>query len=146
MGRSASVRPSSPASGPEMSGGHTREVAIVGAGPVGLYAAYYAGFRGLTTTVVESLPIAGGQIRGCYPDDVIYDVPGFPAISGRELVARLVEQAGRFPYESRFGVEVTAVARDSGAFRLTTVATAGREAAGESLVVARTVLLTAGIG
>jgi thioredoxin reductase len=146
MGRSASVRPSLPASGPEMSGGHTREVAIVGAGPVGLYAAYYAGFRGLRTTVVESLPIAGGQISAFYPDDVIYDVPGFPAISGRELVARLVEQAGRFPYESRLGVEVTAVARENGAFRLTTVATAGREAAEEGVVVARTVLLTAGIG
>src|SRR5215470_4473430 len=96
MGRSASVRPSSPASGPEMSGGHTREVAIVGAGPVGLYAAYYAGFRGLSTTVVDSLPEVGGQITAMYPEKPIYDVAGLPSVTGRDLVTALLAQAGRF--------------------------------------------------
>ncbi|HYC22206.1 MAG TPA: NAD(P)/FAD-dependent oxidoreductase [Candidatus Bathyarchaeia archaeon] len=118
----------------------------MGAGPVGLYAAYYAGFRGLTTTVVESLPIIGGQISAFYADDMIYDVPGFPAITGRELVARLAEQAARFPYELRLGTEVRAIRRENDAFRLTTVATADPQATGEQVLTARTVLLTAGIG
>jgi phytoene dehydrogenase-like protein len=49
---------------------------IVGAGPVGLYAAYYAGFRGMTTAVVDSLPEPGGQIAALYPEKPIYDVAG----------------------------------------------------------------------
>jgi len=59
------------------------ELAIVGAGPVGLYAAYYAGFRGLSTIVLETLPLVGGQIATFYPDTAIHDVPGFPSIAGR---------------------------------------------------------------
>src|SRR5262249_40889918 len=85
------------------------EVAIVGGGPVGLYAAYYAGFRGLTGIVFEALPIFGGQISAFYPEAVLYDVPGFPAITGRDLVERLREQAARFPFEIRLGEEVVAI-------------------------------------
>jgi ferredoxin/flavodoxin---NADP+ reductase len=72
------------------------DVAIVGAGPTGLFAAYYAGFRGLSTAVVDALPEPGGQVSAMYPEKVIYDVAGFPAIKGRELVANLVEQAAQF--------------------------------------------------
>lgn len=69
------------------------DLLIIGAGPTGLYAAYYAGFRGLKVAVVDSLPELGGQITAMYPEKAILDVAGFPTIKGRDLVAGLVEQA-----------------------------------------------------
>ena len=69
------------------------DLLIVGAGPTGLYAAYYAGFRGLDVTVVDSLPELGGQITAMYPEKAILDVAGFPSIKGRDLVEGLVAQA-----------------------------------------------------
>jgi len=79
------------------------DVAIVGAGPTGLFAAYYAGFRGLSVAVIDALPEPGGQVTAMYPEKVIYDVAGFPAIKGRELVANLVEQAAQFHPEYQLG-------------------------------------------
>jgi thioredoxin reductase (NADPH) len=73
-----------------------RDLAVVGGGPVGLYAAYYAGFRGLSAAIIDSLPSPGGQVSAMYPEKPIYDVAGFPSIKGRDLVAGLVEQAARF--------------------------------------------------
>jgi ferredoxin/flavodoxin---NADP+ reductase len=69
---------------------------IVGAGPAGLYAAYYAGFRGLSVAIMDSLPEVGGQVSAMYPEKLIYDVAGFPAVRGRDLVAGLAAQAGRY--------------------------------------------------
>ncbi|WP_370246784.1 NAD(P)/FAD-dependent oxidoreductase [Nocardioides sp.] len=69
------------------------DLLIVGAGPTGLYAAYYAGFRGHRVGVVDSLPELGGQITAMYPEKQIFDVAGFPAVKGRDLVAGLVAQA-----------------------------------------------------
>ncbi|MBB4911912.1 NAD(P)/FAD-dependent oxidoreductase [Actinophytocola algeriensis] len=72
------------------------DLLIVGAGPTGLYAAYYAGFRELSTAIVDSLPEAGGQVTAMYPEKQIFDVAGFPSIIGRDLVSALVEQANQF--------------------------------------------------
>lgn len=83
------------------------DIVIVGAGPTGLFAAYYAGFRGLSTTVVDALPEAGGQITAMYPEKMIFDVAGFPAIKGRDLVVNLVEQAAQFSPDYRLGVRAT---------------------------------------
>lgn len=69
------------------------DLLIIGAGPTGLFAAYYAGFRGLSVAVVDSLPELGGQITAMYPEKAILDVAGFPTVKGRDLVAGLVEQA-----------------------------------------------------
>lgn len=69
------------------------DLLIIGAGPTGLYAAYYAGFRGHRIAVVDSLPELGGQVTAMYPEKQILDVAGFPSIKGRDLVAGLVEQA-----------------------------------------------------
>lgn len=76
------------------------DVLIVGAGPTGLFAAYYAGFRGLSMAVVDSLPEVGGQVTAMYPEKMIYDVGGFPAVRGRDLVKGLVEQAA--PWEPKY--------------------------------------------
>jgi ferredoxin/flavodoxin---NADP+ reductase len=85
------------------------DVAIVGAGPTGLFAAYYAGFRGLSTVVIDALPEAGGQVTAMYPEKLIYDVAGFPVIRGRDLVNRLVEQAAQFNPEYLLGVRAETV-------------------------------------
>jgi thioredoxin reductase (NADPH) len=77
-------------------GARAVDLAIVGAGPTGLFAAYYAGFRGLTTMVIDALPEPGGQVTAMYPEKLIYDVAGFPVIRGRDLVQNLVEQAAPF--------------------------------------------------
>lgn len=72
---------------------HETDVLIVGAGPAGLFGAYYAGFRGMSVTLVDSLPEIGGQVSALYPEKAILDVAGFPSIKGRELVSALIEQA-----------------------------------------------------
>ncbi len=74
----------------------TSDLAIIGAGPSGLFAAYYAGFRGLSTIIVDSLEQKGGQVTAMYPEKEILDVGGFPAVRGRELIDRLVAQAEQF--------------------------------------------------
>ncbi|GAB3650857.1 NAD(P)/FAD-dependent oxidoreductase [Glycomyces tarimensis] len=79
------------------------DLAIIGAGPTGLYAAYYAGFRGLSTIVADALPEPGGQITAMYPEKLIFDVGGFPEIKGRDLVDNLVRQAAPFGPEYLLG-------------------------------------------
>jgi thioredoxin reductase (NADPH) len=80
------------------------DVAIVGAGPTGLFAAYYAGFRGLTVAVIDTLPEPGGQITAMYPEKDIFDVGGLPVVKGRDLVADLVAQAAPFAPQYLLGV------------------------------------------
>ena len=74
-------------------GPHECDVLIIGAGPTGLFAAYYAGFRGHRVALVDSLPELGGQVTAMYPEKAILDVAGFPNIKGRDLIEGLVEQA-----------------------------------------------------
>ncbi len=69
------------------------DLLVVGAGPTGLYATYYAGFRGMRVAVVDSLTEPGGQLMALYPEKPIYDVAGYPAVLARDLASRLVEQA-----------------------------------------------------
>jgi thioredoxin reductase (NADPH) len=72
------------------------DLLLIGAGPVGLYGAYYAGVRGLSVALVDSLPEAGGQVTAMYPEKPIYDIAGFPSVRGRELVENLLAQAGQY--------------------------------------------------
>ncbi|WP_432177835.1 NAD(P)/FAD-dependent oxidoreductase [Streptomyces sp. NBC_00063] len=69
------------------------DVLIIGAGPAGLYGAYYAGFRGLDVTVMDVLPQLGGQISAMYPEKPIFDIAGFLSVRGGDLVDGLVAQA-----------------------------------------------------
>jgi len=70
------------------------DVTIIGAGPVGLFAAFYAaGMRGLKTKIIEALDIVGGQLVTLYPEKYIYDVAGFPKILAKDLVRNLESQA-----------------------------------------------------
>jgi ferredoxin/flavodoxin---NADP+ reductase len=81
------------------------EMAIVGAGPTGLFAAYYAGFRGFSSAVIDALPEAGGQVTAMYPEKQIYDVAGFPAIRGRDLIDNLLAQTAPFEPDYVLGAE-----------------------------------------
>ncbi len=68
------------------------DVLVIGAGPAGLYATYYAGFRGFDTILMDALPELGGQITAMYPEKSIFDVAGFPDVKGRDLIDGLVTQ------------------------------------------------------
>ena len=69
------------------------DILIVGAGPSGLYAAYYAGFRGWSVAIMDSLEEPGGQVAAMYPEKEIFDIAGFPTVLGSELVGSLLAQA-----------------------------------------------------
>jgi thioredoxin reductase (NADPH) len=73
-----------------------RDVTIIGGGPAGLYAAFYAGMRQRSVRVIDSLPELGGQLMALYPEKEIYDVGGFPRIRARALGEALIEQALQF--------------------------------------------------
>lgn len=74
---------------------HT-DALVIGAGPVGLFQAFQLGLLGLSVEVVDALPFAGGQCMALYPDKPIYDVPGVPVCTGRELTQSLLKQAEPF--------------------------------------------------
>jgi thioredoxin reductase len=90
------------------------DVAIIGAGPTGLFAAYYAGFRGLSVAVVDTLPEPGGQITAMYPEKDIFDVGGMPCVKGRDLVANLVAQAAPFAPNYLLGVRAEQLSYQDG--------------------------------
>ncbi|HEX4259429.1 MAG TPA: NAD(P)/FAD-dependent oxidoreductase [Streptosporangiaceae bacterium] len=117
---------------------HDVDALIVGAGPVGLYAAYYAGFRGLSVAVLDSLPEIGGQVSAMYPEKLIYDVAGFPAVKGRELITRLADQAGRYDPQYVLGQEARGLHYEDGAPVVTTSA--------NERIRASFVVVTGGIG
>jgi len=73
-----------------------RDITIIGGGPTGLFAAFYAGMRGVSTRILDSLPELGGQLTALYPEKDIFDVGGFPRILAKDLVANLVEQGTQF--------------------------------------------------
>lgn len=118
---------------------HTCDLLIIGAGPAGLYAAYYAGFRGWSCVVMDSLPEAGGQVSAMYPEKDIFDVAGFPTVRGRELVAALVKQAE--PFGPRYLLGEQAVELESshdGPVRVTS--------ANGVVIEAKACVITGGIG
>jgi ferredoxin/flavodoxin---NADP+ reductase len=76
---------------------------IIGAGPAGLHAAFYAALRGLSVRVLDAQHEAGGQLSALYPDKLIYDVPGLPARRAAEVVAALLAQLEPFEIDFRYG-------------------------------------------
>ena len=73
-----------------------RDITIIGGGPTGLFGAFYAGMRGNSTRIIDSLPELGGQLTALYPEKDIFDVGGFPKILAKDLAGNLVEQAMQF--------------------------------------------------
>jgi thioredoxin reductase (NADPH) len=73
-----------------------RDITIIGGGPTGLFGAFYAGMRGMSCRIVDSLPELGGQLAALYPEKDIFDVGGFPRVLGKDLVKGLIEQGTQF--------------------------------------------------
>ena len=96
------------------------DIAIIGAGPAGLYAAYYAGFRGMRTVLLDGLPQVGGQISTMYPEKLIHDVAGFGSIKGADFVAGLLAQSRRQEYELRLNETVSSLVAEGDNYRLST--------------------------
>lgn len=72
------------------------DITIIGGGPVGLFAAFYAHLRQASVKIIDSLPQLGGQPAILYPEKKILDVPGFTNLSGEELTQRLIDQLETF--------------------------------------------------
>ena len=82
------------------------DVTILGAGPVGLFAAFYAGMRQRKIKVIDSLDQVGGQLAALYPEKVIYDIPGQPEIAAGTLIKNLEQQLEKFPVTYALGQRV----------------------------------------
>ncbi len=128
------------------------DVTIVGGGPVGLFAAYCAGFRGLRVKIVDSLSELGGQVAALYPEKFLYDVAGFPQVLGKELVRNLIRQAGKYQPAVCLEEEVLEIRRDAAGGTGFASGNAGF-AAGAILIrtdkgehVSRAVILASGVG
>jgi thioredoxin reductase len=114
-----------------------RDITILGAGPAGLFALFYAGMRGATAQIVDALPQPGGQLSALYPEKFIFDVAGFPKVLAKDLVADLVAQAAQFHQPLHCGQRVLGLEEADGLFTLVTET---------DRYPSRTVIIAAGIG
>jgi thioredoxin reductase (NADPH) len=96
------------------------DVAIIGAGPVGLFAVFELGMLKLSSVLIDALSDVGGQCAALYPEKPIYDIPGHPLIDAGELVAQLERQIAPFQAPRLLGRRVLGLAGAPGAFVLTT--------------------------
>ena len=90
-----------------------KDVIIVGAGPVGLFAVHQLGIKGLNAVVIDNLDKIGGQCIELYPDKPIYDIPGVPECTGKELTDKLLEQIKPFKTEFFLNERVDEVRQDN---------------------------------
>jgi thioredoxin reductase (NADPH) len=114
------------------------DVAIVGAGPVGLFAVFELGMLRLSSVLIDALGEVGGQCAALYPEKPIYDIPAHPTIEAGALIAQLERQIAPFPTPRLLGRLVQGLSGGPGGFQLTTDA-------GER-IAAKAVLIAAGAG
>jgi thioredoxin reductase (NADPH) len=111
------------------------DVAIIGAGPIGLFAVFELGLLDLKAHLVDILDRPGGQCTELYPEKPIYDIPGLPYVTGQELTDRLMEQIKPFGANFHFGEMASSLVRlPDNRWKLTT--DAGTELVASVLVVA----------
>lgn len=77
------------------------DITIIGGGPAGLFAAFYAGMRKANTLLIDSSPQLGGQLAALYPEKYIYDIPGLPKVKAATLIQNLLDQLDGFPHQYR---------------------------------------------
>ncbi|WP_174615927.1 NAD(P)/FAD-dependent oxidoreductase [Virgibacillus ihumii] len=117
---------------------HIDDIIIIGAGPTGLFAAFYGGMREISVKIIDSLPQTGGQMMALYPEKYIYDVAGWPKVSAKELTHQLEEQARQFDPAICLEENVQNVQKlEERLFKITTTKT---------VHYAKTVLITSGAG
>ncbi|GEN44513.1 NAD(P)/FAD-dependent oxidoreductase [Alkalibacillus haloalkaliphilus] len=113
------------------------DITVIGAGPVGLFTAFYAGMREASVNVIDSMPQVGGQLAALYPDKYIYDVAGFPKVKAQELVDHLHEQAKTFSPSIHLEQSVTDISRHDEYFEIFTT---------QGTHYSKTIIITAGAG
>src|SRR2546423_188019 len=114
-----------------------KDITIIGGGPTGLFALFYAGMRGVTAQIIDALPDAGGQLTALYPEKYIFDVAGIPQVLAKDLVRSLVEQAGRFQQPIHLTQRVAGLEQDGNQFVLVT---------DRDRFPTRSIIIAAGIG
>jgi thioredoxin reductase (NADPH) len=113
------------------------DITIIGGGPTGLFASFYAGMRGATAQIVDALPELGGQLTALYPEKYIFDVGGFAKILAKDLVKALKEQAEQFHFKPHLNQNVIALEKNEDHFVLVTETDS---------FPTRTIVIAAGIG
>ena len=115
---------------------HTTDVAIIGAGPVGLFAAFECGMLKLSCHIIDALDEAGGQLSALYPEKPIYDIPGHPSIMAGELVSLLEAQAAPFSPTYHLGQQVIGLDEMEGGRWLLTTSKGTQVDAGAVIIAA----------
>jgi ferredoxin/flavodoxin---NADP+ reductase len=116
----APQRPTSSGQLQEIMDAESRDLTIIGGGPTGLFAAFYAGLRGTSCRIIDSLPELGGQLTALYPEKYIYDVGGFPRVLARDLAASLAEQGTQFGADIRLEEQVLELIPNGDGYTVTT--------------------------
>ena len=118
-----------------------KDISIIGGGPTGLFAAFYAGMRGASARIIDALPALGGQLMALYPEKYIFDVAGFPKVLAKDLVRDMATQALQFGASTHLGEVVSGLRRvengDGSHFVLETAA---------DNFPSKTIVIAAGIG
>ncbi|MGG6428953.1 NAD(P)/FAD-dependent oxidoreductase [Acetobacter ghanensis] len=96
------------------------DVAIIGAGPAGLFAAFQCAMLRLRCVLIDVLPEVGGQCAALYPEKPIYDIPACPAVEGAELITNLERQIAPFNVPRMLKQRVESLSGQRGDFSLTT--------------------------
>ncbi len=115
----------------------TVDITIIGAGPVGLFTAFYAGMRSASVKVIDSLPEVGGQLSALYPEKYIYDVGGFPGVKAKDLVDQLHMQAQNSPKIHLNETVESVIQQPDGSFKLVT---------SSAVHYSRSIIIAAGAG
>ncbi|HTE45005.1 MAG TPA: NAD(P)/FAD-dependent oxidoreductase [Gemmatimonadaceae bacterium] len=97
-----------------------KDITIIGGGPTGIFALFYAGMRRATAQLVDALPELGGQLTALYPEKYIFDVAGFPKVLAKDLVKSLAEQARQFDQPMHLLQRVVGLEEEDGQFVLVT--------------------------
>ncbi|HEY4216385.1 MAG TPA: NAD(P)/FAD-dependent oxidoreductase [Gemmatimonadaceae bacterium] len=97
-----------------------KDITIIGGGPTGIFASFYAGMRRATAQVVDALPELGGQLTALYPEKYIFDVAGYPKVLAKDLVKSLAEQARQFDNPMYLGQRIIGLEEEDGHFVLVT--------------------------
>lgn len=98
----------------------TVDVTIIGGGPCGLFASFYAGLRGMSVRIIDSLPELGGQLTALYPEKFVYDMPGFPKVLAKDLAAEMAAQGTQFNPELVLGQTAMSLRQGSGEYVIET--------------------------
>jgi len=114
-----------------------KDITIIGGGPTGIFAAFYAGMRRATAQIVDALPELGGQLTALYPEKYIFDVAGVPKVLAKDLVRMLADQANQFGPPIHLGQRVTGLEQQDDHFVLVT---------DSDRFLSRSILIAAGIG